>query len=103
VGSVEEHEVRRDARVWSEDTVGETDDGMKIESLSSSSFDAGADPVAKECTVGHNDGSPARFGRALEFTHDELEEKKRGFGGLLVFGKLPKMPRSSSPPNGGWS
>ncbi len=88
MGAVEEHEVRRDARVRSEDAVGEPDDGVKIEVFEQFFFDAGADAVAEEGAVGNDDGSPARFGRALELAHDQLKKEQRGFGGLFIFGKV---------------
>ena len=60
MGAVEEHEVRRDARVGSEDTVGQADDGVEIEVFEQFFFDAGADAVAEEGAVGNDDsGSTA--------------------------------------------
>ena len=61
---------------------------MEIEVFEQFFFDAGADAVAEERAVGHDDGGSAGFGRALELAHDELEEEQRGFGGLFVFGKV---------------
>ena len=64
MGSVEEHEIRRDAGVRSEDTVGKADDGMEIEVFEQFFFDAGADAVAEECAVG-NDHSSRRYASPL--------------------------------------
>src|SRR5262249_33735814 len=90
MGPVEEHEIRRNAGVWSEDPVGEADDGVKIKIFEQFFFDASADAVAEKGTVGHDDGGPARFRRPLELSHNKLKEKQSGFGGLLVFGKIAK-------------
>ena len=53
--AVEEHEIRRDAGVRSEDAVGKADDGVEIEVFEQFFFDAGADAVAEECAVGNDD------------------------------------------------
>ena len=86
--AVEEQEVRRDARVRSEDAVGQPDDGVEIEVLEQFFLDAGADAVAEERAVGHDDRGAAGFRRALEFAHDELKKQQSGFRGLLVFGEV---------------
>ena len=87
-GAVEEEQVGRDARVGREDAVGQADDGVEVELLEQFFLDAGADAVAEERAVGHDDGGSAWFRRALELAHDELEEQQRGLGGLLVFGEV---------------
>jgi len=47
-------------------------------------------------------GGRLRYPRTFaQFAHDELQKEQRGFGGLLILGKLPWMPFSSSPPKGG--
>ena len=86
--AVEEKQIRRNARVRSEDTVGQADDRVKIEVFEQFFFDSRADAVAEERAVGHDDRGSARFRLALELAHDELEKQQCGFGGLLVFGKI---------------
>ena len=72
----------------------------RLKSLSSSSLNACADAVTEECAVGDDDGGTTRFRLAPEFSHDELEKEKGGFGGLLVFGEVAEDAALSSPPNG---
>src|SRR5262245_313106 len=88
MGTVEEHKIRWDARVGSKDAVREPDYGVEVKVFEQLFFDAGADAVAKERAVGHDNGGAARFRRTFKFAHDELEEKQRSFGGLFVFGKV---------------
>ena len=49
-------EVRRNARVGSEDTVGQADDGVEVEVFEQFFLDASADAVAEERAVGDDDG-----------------------------------------------
>ena len=61
---------------------------MQIEVLEQFFFDAGANAVAEERAVGHDDRGPARLRRAFELAHDELEEEQSSFGSLFIFGKV---------------
>ena len=87
-GAVEEQQVGRDAGVGREDAVGQADDGVQVELLEQFLLDAGADAVAEERAVGHDDGGAAGLRLALQLAHDELQEQQRGFGGLLVLGEV---------------
>ena len=60
--SVEEQEVCRNARVWSEDAVGQADDCMEIEVFEQFLFDAGADAIAEECAVRDDDSGASTGG-----------------------------------------
>ena len=53
-------EVRRDARVGSEDAVGQADDGVQVEVFEQFFLDAGADAIAEESAVGHDDSGRRR-------------------------------------------
>src|SRR3989304_3385056 len=86
--AVEEHEIRRDASVRGEDAVRQTDDGVEIELLEKFFLDACTDAVTEERAVGDDYRSPTGFWLTLELAHDELEKKKRRFGGLFVFGEV---------------
>ena len=62
---------------------------MEVELLEQFFLDAGADAVAEQRAVGHDDGGAARLaGAAPELAHDELKEEQRGLGGLLVVGEV---------------
>ena len=65
---------------------------MQVELLQQLLLDAGADAIAEQRAVGHDDGgaggSPWRVGGRLQLPHDELEEQQRGLGGLLVLGEI---------------
>ena len=45
---------------------------MEVKLLEQFLLDAGADAVTEEGAIGHDDARPARLGRSLELTHDEL-------------------------------
>src|SRR5262249_38155556 len=90
MGSIEEHQVSWDASVWSEDPVGEADDGVEIKVFEQFLLDSGADAVAEERAVWDDDRSAARFRRTFKFAHDELQEEQRGFGGLFVLREVTK-------------
>jgi len=63
---------------------------VEVELLQQFLLDPGADAIAEEQAVGHDDGRAAGIatGRAPELAHDELEEEQRGLGGLLVGGEV---------------
>ena len=89
---VEKQQVGRNAGVGCEYAVGQPDDGVEVELFEQPFFDAGADAIAKESSVGHNDGSTPRFAvvffRPFEQAHVELEKQKRRFRGLKIIGKI---------------
>ena len=79
-GAVEEEEIRRNARVWSEDAVGQADDGVEIEVFEQFFLDAGADAVAEERAVGDDDARSASPGISdLKWRISE-ERARRGGG-----------------------
>jgi hypothetical protein len=115
MGPVEEHEIRWNTRVGSEDAVGETNDGMEIEACEQFSLMRAQMPSPKRvplgtttaalppvtlpspCPLPEGEGDPGR--RSLRMM--SCRKSKAVSEVCLSSGKLLRMPRSSSPPNGG--
>jgi hypothetical protein len=79
VGAVKEKEIRRDARIGSEDAVRQADDRVEIKILEQLFLDPRANPVAEQCAIGYDNGGAAGFRLTRKFAHDELKKKQRGF------------------------
>ena len=58
-GPVEEQQVRRDGCVRGEDAVGQPDDRVQVELREQLVLDPGADAIAEQRAVGHDDRGPA--------------------------------------------
>ena len=64
-GAIEEEQVGRDAGVRGEDAVGQPDDGVQVEFVEKLLLDAGANAVAEQRAVGHNDRGARRASRGV--------------------------------------
>src|ERR1700736_2695493 len=95
-----------DTSIRREDPIWEADDGVEIEPAEQLFLDPRADAVAEERAI-RDDDAGARVAAAIlaagdrsillreasargapKTPHDDLEEKERGLGGLLVLGKI---------------
>lgn len=101
-GSIEEQEICRNARVGSEDTIGETNDGMEVEVFEQFFLDAGTDAVAEEDAVGNDDAGAAWLAGRRSLRIMSWRKSKAVSEACLSSGKLERMPRSSSPPKRGF-
>jgi hypothetical protein len=99
--AVEEEQIGRDARVRREDNVRQSDDRVKVEVLEQFFLDPRETPSPKSVPLGTTTAALPGFGGRLSLRMMSWRNSKAVSEVCLSSGKLPRMPRSSSPPKGG--